>query len=332
MIRQVITRLGSTLLTLFLASIVIFIVIQLPPGDYAEQYAYHMQESGVILTENDIQEMRVYYGLDRPMPEQYISWITDIVLHGNFGVSFEFNRPVLEVLGERMGATSLLLLVTLIITYGLAIPIGIITAVRQYSFADYFFSTFAYIGLAIPNFLLALILLYINVVYFGASVGGLFSAEYIDAAWSLGRILDLLRHLWIPSLILGIGGTALQMRALRALLLDEKNKLYVTAARARGLSEPHLLLKYPVRVAINPLVSTLGWELSRVISGAPIVAIVLALPDTGTIFYNSLLAEDMYLAGAMLMLMTVLTLLGTLISDLLLALLDPRIRQGAATQ
>lgn len=318
------------LLTLFLASIVIFIVIQLPPGDYAEQYAYHLQESGVILTQEDIQGIRTHYGLDRPLPEQYISWATDILLHGNFGVSFEYNRPVLDVLGERLGATSLLLVVTLIITYGVAIPIGILTAVWQYSLVDYFFSTAAYISLAVPNFLLALILLYINVVYFGASVGGLFSAEFVNAAWSVARVIDLLRHLWVPAIILGLGGTALQMRMLRALLLDEQNKLYVTAARARGLSETRLLLKYPVRVAINPLVSTLGWELSRVISGAPIVAIVLALPDTGTLFYNSLLAEDMYLAGAMLLLMTVLTLVGTLLSDILLAILDPRVRQGGA--
>jgi peptide/nickel transport system permease protein len=332
MVRQIMTRLASMLLTLFLASVVIFIVIQLPPGDYADQYAYQMQESGVTFTPEDIQELRIYFGLDRPLPDQYISWITDIILHGNFGVSFEYNRPVLDVLSERLGATSMLLVVTLFITYGVAIPIGILTAVWQYSAVDYFFSTAAYIGLAVPNFLLALILLYINVIYFGASVGGLFSDQYINAAWSLGRVLDLLRHLWIPALILGLGGSALQMRMLRALLLDEKNKLYVTAARARGLSEARLLLKYPVRVAINPLVSTLGWELSRIISGAPIVAIVLALPDTGTLFYGSLLSEDMYLAGAMLLLMTVLTLLGTLLSDILLAMLDPRIRQGGTVQ
>jgi peptide/nickel transport system permease protein len=332
MFRQILTRLASMLLTLFLASIVIFVVIQLPPGDYAEQYAYHMQESGIVLTQEDVQELRVYYGLDRPLPEQYFSWITDIVLHGNFGVAFEYNRPVLDVLGERLGATSMLLVITLIITYGVAVPIGILTAVWQYSAVDYIFSTAAYIGLAVPNFLLALILLYVNVIYFGASVGGLFSDQYLNAAWSLGRVVDLLRHLWIPAIILGLGGTALQMRMLRALLLDEKNKLYVTAARARGLSETRLLIKYPVRVAINPLVSTLGWELSRVISGAPIVAIVLALPDTGTLFYNSLLAEDMYLAGAMLLLMTVLTLLGTLLSDILLAVLDPRIRLGGAVR
>ncbi len=331
MLRQILSRLVSMLLTLFLASVVIFIVIQLPPGDYADQYAYKMQESGVTLSAADIQEMRVYYGLDRSLPEQYIAWISNILLHGNFGVSFEYNRPALAVLGERLGPTSMLLVVTLIITYGVAIPVGIITAVWQYSPVDYFFSTAAYVALAVPNFLLALILLYINTIYFGASVGGLFSAQYANAAWSVGRVLDLGRHLWIPALILGLGGSAFQMRMMRALLLDEQNKLYVTAARARGLSESRLLLKYPVRVAINPLVSTLGWELSRIISGAPIVAIVLALPDTGTLFYNSLLSEDMYLAGAMLLLMTALTLLGTLLSDILLSMLDPRIRQGSIT-
>lgn len=332
MLRQVLTRLSSMLLTLFLASVVIFIVIQLPPGDYAQRYAYQLQESGVRLTQAEIDDLRAYFGIDRPLHVQYFSWITNIVVHGDFGVSFEYNRPVMDVLGERLGATSMLLLVTLIITYGVAIPLGIATAVWQYSAVDYLFSTLAYIGLATPNFLLALILLYVNVTYFGASVGGLFSPEYINAAWSWGRVLDLLRHLWIPALILGLAGTALQMRSLRALLLDEQNKLYVTAARARGLSEPRLLLKYPVRVAINPLVSTLGWELSRVISGAPIVAIVLALPDTGQLYYGALLAQDMYLAGSMLFLMTALTLVGTLLSDILLVLLDPRIRQGSVAR
>jgi peptide/nickel transport system permease protein len=326
MIKQIFGRLISMVVTLALSSVVVFILIQLPPGDYAERYAYKLEEGGTAVSDADRQALRAYFGIDRPLHEQYFSWISNIVLHGEFGISFEYRRPVMDVIGERMGLTGLLVIITLLLTYGLAIPLGIYSAIKQYSLADYFLTGFAYIGLAIPNFLLALVLLYLNVTYFGASVGGLFSQEFVDADWSWARFLDLLSHLWIPAIILGLAGTGLQMRTMRALLLDEQNKLYVTAARARGLSEPKLILKYPVRASLNPIVSTLGWELSRVISGAPIVAVVLALPDTGPLYLDALLDQDMYLAGTMLLLMTALTILGTLLSDILLAILDPRIR------
>jgi len=328
MIKHFLGRIISMIVTLILTSVVVFIIIQLPPGDYAERYAYKLEEAGTAVSEADRQALRAYFGIDRPLYEQYFTWITNIIFHGDFGVSFEYRRPVMDVIGERLGLTTILVIITLILTYGLAIPLGIYSAIRQYSVADYLFSVIAYLGLAIPNFLLALVLLYINITYLGTSVGGLFSAEFVRAPWSFARFMDLLAHLWVPSIILGLAGLGLQMRTMRALMLDEQNKLYVTAARARGLSETKLILKYPARVSINPIVSTLGWELSRIISGAPFVSVVLALPDTGPLYLDALLDQDMYLAGSMLFLMTALTIIGTLVSDLLLAMLDPRIREG----
>ena len=329
MLKQITGRLVAMIITLFLASIVIFIIIQLPPGDYAERYAYKLIEGGTSVSEADMEALRIYFGTNRPVSEQYFSWIKGILLHGDFGISFEYRRPVLDIIGERLGVTVWLLIITLILTYGVALPLGIYSAVHQYSFTDYFTTVFAYVGLAIPNFLLALILLYFNVTYLGVSVGGLYSAQYANAPWSMPKFLDLLSHLWVPALILGMAGMGMQMRSMRALMLDEQNKLYVTAARARGLAENGLLLKYPTRMALNPIVSTIGWELSRIISGAPIVAAVLALPDMGPLYLDALLDQDMYLAGTMLLFMTALTILGTLLSDVLLAILDPRLRRGA---
>jgi len=265
MIKHFLGRIISMIVTLILTSVVVFIIIQLPPGDYAERYAYKLEEAGTAVSEADRQALRAYFGIDRPLYEQYFTWITNIIFHGDFGVSFEYRRPVMDVIGERLGLTTILVIITLILTYGLAIPLGIYSAIRQYSVADYLFSVIAYLGLAIPNFLLALVLLYINITYLGTSVGGLFSAEFVRAPWSFARFMDLLAHLWVPSIILGLAGLGLQMRTMRALMLDEQNKLYVTAARARGLSETKLILKYPARVSINPIVSTLGWELSRII-------------------------------------------------------------------
>jgi len=328
MVKKILERFSSMLVTLAFASIIVFIIIQLPPGDYAERYAYKLVEGGTAVSEADMEALRTYFGIDRPLSEQYFTWIKNIILHGDFGISFEYRRPVMEVIGERLGLTTILVFITLILTYGVALPLGIYSAIRQFSIGDYFLTIFAYMGLAIPNFLLALILLYINVTYFGTSVGGLFSAEFVNAPWSWARFIDLLSHLWVPALILGLAGMGLQMRSIRAMMLDEQNKLYVIAARARGLSEPKLIIKYPARMSLNPVVSTFGWELSRVISGAPFVAVVLALPDTGPLYLDALLDQDMYLAGTMLLLMTALTILGTLLSDLLLAVLDPRIRLG----
>ena len=311
-------------------SVVAFTLIQLPPGDFVDSYVNKKQQSGVIMTKDEVAEMRRTLGLDKPMYVQYFDWIGGVV-QGDFGFSWEFHRPVSEVIGERLPLTLILAFTTLLFTYLTAIPIGIYSAVRQYSIGDHAFTVLGYIGLATPNFMFALVLLYFAHVFFGTSAGGLFSAEFETAPWSLARIVDLLAHLWVPVLVLGTAGTAFQIRTMRATLLDEVNKLYVTAARASGLSEFRLLIKYPVRMAINPIVSTIGWELTNIISGAPIVGIVLSLPDTGPLFVDSLLNSDLYLAGALILIYCFLVILGTLISDLLLIALDPRIRMGSTT-
>ncbi len=264
-------------------SVVAFTLIQLPPGDFVDSYVSARQQSGVIITQDEVAQMRSRLGLDRPMYVQYFDWIGGVV-QGDFGQSFGFPRPVSEIIGERLPLTIMLAVTTLLFTYLTAIPIGIYSAVRQYSIGDHAFTIFGYIGLATPNFMFALILLYIGHVFFGTSVGGLFSAEFENAPWSWDRFVDLLAHLWVPVVVIGTAGTALQMRTMRATLLDELNKLYVTAARASGMSEFRLLIKYPVRMAINPIVSTIGWELTTIISGAPIVGIVLSMPDTGPLF------------------------------------------------
>ena len=311
-------------------SVVAFTLIQLPPGDFVDSYVNHKQQGGVIMTQDEVAEMRHTLGLDRPMYVQYFDWVGGVV-QGDFGFSWEYRRPVSDVIGERLPLTLMLAFTTLLFTYLIAIPIGIYSAVRQYSVGDHAFTVFGYIGLATPNFMFALVLLYFAHVFFGTSAGGLFSAEFETAPWSLARIVDLLAHLWVPVLVLGTAGTAFQIRTMRATLLDEVNKLYVTAARASGLSEFRLLIKYPVRMAINPIVSTIGWELTNIISGAPIVGIVLSLPDTGPLFVDSLLNSDLYLAGALILIYCFLVILGTLISDLLLIALDPRIRMGSTT-
>ena len=332
MTRFILQRLSTTIVMLALVSFVTFIIIELPPGDYAERYAFKLSASGIKVTEADIQALRIRFGLDQPLMERYWNWISNIVQHGDFGLSFQYQKPVLDVIGERILFTALLAMVTLVFTYGLAIPIGVYSAIRQYSIGDYIATILGYIGLAIPSFMLALLLLYVSVKAFNMNVGGLFSPEFAQAAWSWPRLLDLLKHLAVPAIVLGLSGTAFQLRTVRATLLDEKNLLYVTAARAKGLPEGRLLLKYPIRVALNPVFSTIGWELTSIISGAPIVALVLNLPDTGPLFLNSLLDQDMYLAGGMLLILSALTILGTFLSDILLAIMDPRIRRGMVTQ
>ena len=331
MAKFLIKRFLIMLAMLAVLSFVVFVIIELPPGDFADRAVYRLKASGVQVTEQEIIGIRHQLGLDRPFLERYWRWATNIVLRGDFGVSMLRRLPVTVVIGERLGFTAALAIATLIFTYTLAIPIGILSAVRQYSMADYSFTLLGYIGMATPNFLLALVLLYLSVMIFGVSVGGLFSPEYVEAPWSFAKFMDLLAHLWVPALVLGIAGTAFQIRTMRATLLDEKNKLYVTAARARGMSETKLLLKYPVRVALNPIVSTIGWELTAIISGAPIVAFVLALPDMGPLFLVALQDQDSYLAGAMLLIYSALTIFGTFLSDIMLAVLDPRIRYGEPT-
>jgi peptide/nickel transport system permease protein len=257
---------------------------------------------------------------------QYLKWISAILVHGDFGQSFQLNRSVSSVLAQRLPLTITIAVFTLAFTWLIAFPVGVYSAVRQYTIGDYIATTIGFLGLAVPNFLIALVLMFIGYRYFGLSVGGLFSPEYIDAGWNLGKFLDLLSHIWVPVVVLGMAGTAGLIRILRANLLDELRKPYVVAARARGVPERRLIMKYPLRVAMNPFISTIGWILPVLVSGEVIVAQVLSLPTTGPVLLSSLLSQDMYLAGSIILIMSVLTVIGTLLSDFALAWLDPRVR------
>ena len=320
-------RIAAFLVTLFLISIIAFIIIQLPPGDFVDAYAGKKTQGGVIITQDELDVMRVRLGLDKPLYQQYLKWIGSVI-GGDLGFSWEYHRPVKDVIGERLPLTLVMVFATLVFTYMVAIPIGIYSAVRQYSVGDHIATLLGYLGLATPGFLFALVLLYLGQKWFGMNVGGLFSPEFEDAAWSWAKFADVLSHLWVPVIVLGMAGTAFQLRTMRATLLDELNKMYVTAARAGGIPEFNLLIKYPVRMALNPIVATLGWELSKVISGAPIIGIVLSLPTIGPLYVNALLNQDMYLSGALILIYCMLVVVGTFISDILLMILDPRIRLG----
>ncbi len=312
--------------TLIVISIVTFIIIQLPPGDYMTTVLAGLSDNNVSIDDSAVAAIRERYGLGQPIYIQYWKWISNIVLHGDFGQSFEWNRPVSALIGDRMGLTMILSLSTLVFIWVVAFPIGIYVAIRKYAISSYFVTFIGFIGLAIPNFLLALVFMYAALKYFGQSVGGLFSPEFENAPWSVARVLDLAAHLWIPIIVLGTAGTASLIRILRANLGDELNKPYVVTARAMGHPEAKVILKYPIRMALNPFVSTIGWILPSLVSGATVTAIVLNLPTSGPLLLRSLLTQDMYLAGSFILLLSTLTVIGTLISDILLAWLDPRIR------
>tara|TARA_X000000950_G_scaffold267453_1_gene343955 strand:+ start:11447 stop:12430 length:984 start_codon:yes stop_codon:yes gene_type:complete len=318
-------RLLGAIPTLILISIIVFIVIQLPPGDIVTSTLDRMQAQGVEMSSEAIQNLRAQYNLDQPLPLQYLSWITNFVM-GDMGYSYLFNQPVNELVGERLGYTLLITVSAMLFTWAVAIPAGVYSAVRQYSVGDYVITTVMLVGLATPSFLLALIIMYFGYEWLGISIGGLFSPEYRDAPWSLARVGDFLSHLWIPMVVVGLGGTASTMRILRANLLDELNKPYVVTARAKGVKPLALLIKYPLRIAINPFISTIGLLLPTLISGEAIVSIVLNLPTTGPALVEALISQDMYLAGSFLMLLSILTIVGMILSDLLLAWADPRIR------
>jgi peptide/nickel transport system permease protein len=311
--------------TLILISMIVFVVIQLPPGDIVTSTLDRMQAQGVEVSAEQIQNLRAQYNLDQPMVLQYLSWIGNFVT-GDMGYSYLFSRPVNELVWERLGYTLLITVSALLFTWAVAVPAGIYSAVRQYSVGDYVLTTVMLMGLATPSFLLALVAMYIGYEWFGISIGGLFSPEYRDVPWSLARVGDFLSHLWIPMVVVGLGGTASTMRILRANLLDELNKPYVVTARAKGVKPIKLLIKYPLRIAINPFISTIGLLLPALISGEAIVSIVLGLPTTGPALIEALINQDMYLAGSFLMLLSILTVVGMLLSDLLLAWADPRIR------
>ncbi len=314
---------------LIVISMLVFVLIQLPPGDYLTTILMRMSESGEEIDQALIDGLNRQYGLDRPLYRQYLLWIGNIVLQGDFGRSFEWGLPVASIIWERLMWTVVLSLGSLLFIWIVAFPIGVYSATHQYSLVDYVVTFFGFLGKAIPNFLLALILMWVGWSWFGVSMGGLFSPDYARSPWSWGKFVDLLSHLWVPLVVLGTAGTAGLIRVLRSNLLDELEKPYVQAARAKGVSEFVLIWKYPVRIAINPFVSSMGGVLPELISGAAIVSIVLSLPTTGPVMLNALLSQDMYLAGSFLMMLTVLSLIGTLLSDILLAILDPRIRQTA---
>ncbi len=326
MLKFIAKRLAWMVPSLFVASFLAFVLIQLPPGDYATNYIATLAASNEVVDQNTAADLRARFGLDQPLLVQYGKWVYNILAKGDFGISFEWQEPVGDLIWQRMLLTLILTLSTLIATWGIALPIGVYSAVRKYSIGDYFFTAVAFAGLAIPSFLLALVLMYVAAIELGQDVGGLFSAQYQNAPWSIGKMLDLLHHLWIPVIILAVSGTASLVRIMRANMLDELAKPYVTTARAKGLSEFRLLIKYPLRVALNPFISTIAWLLPNLVSGSIIVAIVLNLPTAGPLLLESLKAQDMYLAGAFILLISALTLIGSLVSDVLLALVDPRIR------
>ena len=323
--QYLVRRFINMLIALVVISFVSFAIIQLPPGDYLTTYLLALEAEGFEVNDEMVEELREEFGLDRPFLGQYFKWIGNFV-RGNMGRSFIYNAPVSELVGERIALTFVISVSSLLFVWIVAFPVGIYSAVRQYSVGDYAATFLSYIGLATPNFLLALILMYVAFRYLGLDIGGLFSVEYRDAPWSLAKVLDLLEHLWVPTVVLGTAGTAGLVRIMRANLLDELRKQYVITARAKGLTETTLIMKYPVRVALNPFISTVGWTLPTLISGATITAIVLNLPTTGPFLIGALLSQDMFLAGSFIMLLSILTVVGTLLSDILLVLLDPRIR------
>ncbi|HYB11124.1 MAG TPA: ABC transporter permease [Alphaproteobacteria bacterium] len=316
--------------TLLAISIVVFIIIELPPGDYLTSYMSELQSQGESVDPQKIQFLREQYGLDKPLVQQYFIWLTGM-LRGDFGYSFEYNLPVTKVVGDQLLLSFIVSFATVIFVWVVSFPIGVYSATRQYSIGDYALTFLGFIGLATPNFLLALVLLYIANAWFGTSVGGLMDEKYLDQPWSWAKALSVLAHLWIPVIVIGASGTAGMIRRLRANLLDELQKQYVVTGRAKGLPNRRLLLKYPLRMALNPFVADIGNLLPHLISGAAITSIVLSLPTTGPMLLRALRSQDMFLAGSFLMFLATLTVIGVLLSDILLAVLDPRIRLHGGT-
>ncbi|MEM7693919.1 MAG: ABC transporter permease [Pseudomonadota bacterium] len=327
MVRFILERVLGMIVTMVLVSMMVFVIMELPPGDYADRYAFRkFSGTGVNVSAADVQAIREDLGLDVSAPERYFNWISGIVLEGDFGQAFAFETSVVNVIGDKMWLTLLLVLITLLITYAVSIPVGIYAAVKRGSAADYSLTIFSYLGLALPNFLLALVFLYFANRWFGADIGGLFSPQYERAPWSIAKFLDLLAHLWLPAFVLAWSAVAYQIQTVRATMSDELNKLSVVAARARGIPERRLLVKYPARLAVNPVVSTIGFDVNRIFSELPIVAAVLGLTELGGLLLKAYLDLDMYVAGAILLLLTFVIVVMNFLSDILLALLDPRIK------
>ncbi len=332
MLGYIVQRLLIMVPTLIAISIIIFVIIQLPPGDYFSTYIAELQSQGEAVDLQKIAFLKAQYGFDKPVWEQYIFWVAGL-LQGDLGYSFAYNLPVRDVVGDRLFLTFVVSFATIVFTYIVAFPIGIYSATHQYSWSDHTLTFVGFLGLATPNFLLALVLLYFANVYFGLSIGGLMDERFLDAPWSGAKVLSVLSHLWIPVIVIGLSGTAGMIRRLRANLLDELQKQYVTTARAKGLSPFRTLMKYPLRMALNPFISDIGSLLPHIISGAAVVSVVLNLPTTGPMLLDALRSQDMYLAGSFLMFLATLTVIGMFVSDLALAALDPRIRlSGGVTR
>ncbi len=328
MLKYLLQRFVITIVLILTLSFVSFFLIDLPPGDYLTVYVNQMQSSGRTVEPDEIARLTRLYDLDQPLGIRYVSWMKGIVLRGDFGRSFAYNRNVNDILAERLPLSMTISLLSLLFVWVVAVPIGFYSAKNQYSFLDYLFNIIGFIGLAVPEFLVALVLVWLIFSSTGVAITGLFSKEFETAAWSLSKVLDMLSHIWLPMIIVGLHGTASLIRILRGNLLDELNKQYVVTARAKALHEVNNLLKYPVRMAINPAISTIGWTLPAIVSGEVLVSIVLNLETMGPILLGAVRAQDMYLAGSILLILSTLTVIGTFLSDMLLAFVDPRIRMG----
>jgi peptide/nickel transport system permease protein len=326
MAKYIVKRVLYMIPTLFVISLISFVIIQLPPGDFLTSYVAQLRQQGEDLDAQAIASLQEQYGLNQPVYVQYAKWITNIVTRGDFGLSFEWRRPVSELIWERLGLTMFISLLTILLTWVIAIPAAVYVATHQYSFIDYLMSFISFVGLGTPGFLIALVYLWIMLTVFGVNAAGLFSEQYINASWSLAKFQNMLGRIWAPVLILALENTATIVRTVRANLLDELNKPYVETARAKGLRERALIWKYPVRVALNPFFSTVGWTLAALVSGETLVAVVLNIQTSGPLLLRALISQDMYLAGAFVLLLSTLTVVGTLLSDILLAVADPRIR------
>lgn len=326
MLQYMLRRVMIMIPTLVVISIVSFVIIQLPPGDFLSSYVAQLRQEGEEVDMEEIMALQQRYGLGQPVYVQYYKWITGIIFRGDWGQSMEWQKPVKSLIWERIGLTMLLSGITMLFSWFVSIPVGVYSATHQYSFLDYLMSTISFIGVGTPSFLIALIVMWFAMSRLGLNVGGLFSEQYILAPWSIDKFMDLLKHLWIPVVILALGSTAGGIRTTRANMLDELHKPYVITARAKGLRERKLIWKYPARVALNPFFSTVGWSLASLISGTTFVSMVLSLQTTGPLLLRALLSQDMYLAGSFILLLSTLTVIGTLLSDILLAWADPRVR------
>jgi len=328
MLNYIIRRLFVIIPELILISILAFVVIQLPPGDYLPTYIMRLQASGVEINQSIIENLKRQYGLDRPIYIQYFIWIKNIITQGNFGTSFSWNIPVTDLIKERIPITLTISLLSLALTWVIAFPVGIYSATHQYSPFDHIFTFLSFVGVSMPGFLLALIAVWFLYKFTGHAVIGVFSLEYLNQPWSFAKLMDMMKNIWLPVIVVGMAGTASLVRVIRAMMLDEIRKLYVTTARAKGLPEYKVLVKYPLRVAVSPTISSIGWLFPSLVSGESVVGIVLNLQTIGPLLLSASLAQDMYLAGSIVLILGTLTVIGMFISDLLLAWLDPRVRYG----